>query len=326
MIDEQGTLVQFRMLGKGLGAEIGAAVAIELDGELFAPIHDHNGNVVGLVNADTGKPAETYRYTAFGEEVCSKKPIYDENVRNSFLIGNPWGFASKRRDAETALIHFGRRYFDPKTGRWTTPDPLGYAEGPNLYAYVRNSPLIHYDLWGLARIRESERTKTDSNRSRSFSPWLGLLGSKLVSQENRDKIDQKVEAVIARSAHDLFSVVSGMHAEIRSSMDQLENAKRSLGLDTHTERQEGYDTAGVQEQVDARGHELIDKVFSTNLAGLYTPEALAMQAEYGPVLGMLPAPTMTVASGISGWRVGQPVTILPGPENSPSWSTVRARY
>ena len=35
------------------------------------------------------------------------------------------------------------------TGRWTTPDPLGFVDGPNLYAYVHNNPLTHFDLYGL---------------------------------------------------------------------------------------------------------------------------------------------------------------------------------
>ena len=28
-------------------------------------------------------------------------------------------------------------------------DPLGLAEGPNLYAYVHSNPLTHFDLYGL---------------------------------------------------------------------------------------------------------------------------------------------------------------------------------
>jgi len=30
-----------------------------------------------------------------------------------------------------------------------TPDPLGFEAGPNMYCYVLNSPLFHYDLYGL---------------------------------------------------------------------------------------------------------------------------------------------------------------------------------
>jgi len=34
-------------------------------------------------------------------------------------------------------------------GRWLTPDPLGFADGPNLYAYVHNNPYKYFDPDGL---------------------------------------------------------------------------------------------------------------------------------------------------------------------------------
>jgi len=48
------TLTQFRVLGQGLGAEIGAAVAVELlqpsdETRICVPIHDHRVNVVMLL-------------------------------------------------------------------------------------------------------------------------------------------------------------------------------------------------------------------------------------------------------------------------------------
>ncbi len=41
------------------------------------------------------------------------------------------------------------RFYDPILGRWLTPDPSGFADGPNLYVYVLNSPLNRLDLFGL---------------------------------------------------------------------------------------------------------------------------------------------------------------------------------
>ena len=52
-------------------------------------------------------------------------------------------------DQESGLSAFGLRYYDPKIGRWITPDPAGFADGPNLYAYVHNSPLLYWDQFGL---------------------------------------------------------------------------------------------------------------------------------------------------------------------------------
>jgi RHS repeat-associated protein len=144
-VDWEGNVFQMRVLGVGKGAEIGSAVACELNGKVYAPIHDHNGNVAALIDSE-GNAAETYRYTAYGEEI-----IFNEQGRiiDRSALGNPWRFSSKRIDEESGWIFFGRRHYDPKLGRWTTADPLGYEGGPNLYAYVLNAPLTHIDLYGL---------------------------------------------------------------------------------------------------------------------------------------------------------------------------------
>ena len=141
--DPQGNIAQLRVLGIGRGAEIGAAIAIELNGQAFAPIHDHNGNVASLLD-NVGNVFETYRYSAFGEE-----QIYDTNNAPIDASINPWRFSSKRFDPETGFINFGRRYYSPSIGRFVTADPIGYEAGPNLYAYVLNNPLTHLDLYGL---------------------------------------------------------------------------------------------------------------------------------------------------------------------------------
>ncbi len=138
MIDAQGKIRQLRILGLGKGAEIAAAVALELDEEIYIPIHDQSGHVAALVDLSSRTLAEGYAYTAFGQE-----------QRYGSYLPNPWHFSSKRIDPESGWVFFGRRYYSPAIGRWTTPDPIGHADGPNLYAYLRNNPLTHFDLYGL---------------------------------------------------------------------------------------------------------------------------------------------------------------------------------
>jgi len=136
IVDEKNRIQELRVLGEGLGAEIGAAILYELNGKSYIPIHDHRGCVVVLIDPKTKKPVECYRYTAFGEELT-----------NSIL--SPWRFASKRVDKETDLVFFGRRYYHPHLGRFITHDPEGFEDGPNLYAYLHNCPLADFDPYGL---------------------------------------------------------------------------------------------------------------------------------------------------------------------------------
>jgi len=146
---------ELRILGGlGLGAEIGDAIAIEKNDSILSPIHDHNGNLIALIDAKTGTLTHHTRYTAFGESF-QDSPI-------------SWGFSSKRKDAETGLIFFGRRYYDPESGRFITKDPLGDRDGPNLYAYVSNNPLIFIDLFGLI----CERCGGEDHPSYSPMRWI----------------------------------------------------------------------------------------------------------------------------------------------------------
>jgi RHS repeat-associated protein len=63
----------------------------------------------------------------------------------------PFGFAGGLWDADTGLLHFGAREYDPETGRWLSKDPLLFGGGDtNLYAYVLNDPLNLIDPTGLA--------------------------------------------------------------------------------------------------------------------------------------------------------------------------------
>lgn len=126
---------ELRVLGEGFGAEIGAAVFIKLQGNLFVPLHDQRGAVIALVNRQ-GEVEEAIHYTAYGEETCG--------------CGlSPWRFASKRVDEETGYVYFGKRYYCPPLGRWITTDPNGFKDGPNVYAYLHNGPLLSCDLYGL---------------------------------------------------------------------------------------------------------------------------------------------------------------------------------
>jgi len=50
----------------------------------------------------------------------------------------------------TAFYLAPYRAYDPGTGRWLSRDPLGFVDGPNLYAYVLNNPVNLVDHTGLS--------------------------------------------------------------------------------------------------------------------------------------------------------------------------------
>jgi len=135
-VDERDQIFELRILAEGLGAEIGAAVLLELQGRSYVPIHDHRGCLIVLVDLDSGQVVQEYTYDAFGQQQ-GDAPL------------SPWRFSSKRVDEESGLVFFGRRYYSPVMGRWITQDPEGLDNGRNLYAFVSNCPLTRLDLYGL---------------------------------------------------------------------------------------------------------------------------------------------------------------------------------
>jgi RHS repeat-associated protein len=50
---------------------------------------------------------------------------------------------------ETGLHYNHHRHYDPVTGRYTQPDPLRFVDGPSVYAYVKSSPMMLVDRFGL---------------------------------------------------------------------------------------------------------------------------------------------------------------------------------
>jgi RHS repeat-associated protein len=49
---------------------------------------------------------------------------------------------------ETGYAFNWHRHYDPTTGRYTQPDPLGFVDGPSVYAYAGNSPFTLVDREG----------------------------------------------------------------------------------------------------------------------------------------------------------------------------------
>src|SRR5260370_39899974 len=86
-------------------------------------------------------------------------------------------FTGKEFDAESGLLHYEHRYYDPKDGRFISQDPSGLGPDANAYRYVGNDPIDLTDPTGLS----AQQVFTLSSSTSLLNPIVGFSGSYLGS-------------------------------------------------------------------------------------------------------------------------------------------------
>ena len=73
-------------------------------------------------------------------------------------------------DADTKLVRFGARDYNPEIGRWTAKDPIGFGGGQsNFYEYCLNDPVNYVDLNGLQKLILTPELTNGLNSMLSFA-------------------------------------------------------------------------------------------------------------------------------------------------------------
>ncbi len=145
--------------------DAGRLTLVERGGTRYQVVTDRLSSPLLVIDAGTGAVAEAITYDAWGQVTSDTNP--------GFI---PIGFAGGLRDADTGLVRFGAREYDPRTGRWTGPDPIQYAGADSvLYRYVANDPVNGTDPTGLASYAHQppEFTPPPRDGGRSHFPRLG---------------------------------------------------------------------------------------------------------------------------------------------------------
>ena len=103
---------------------------------------------------------ETYEYSAFG--LMQILDATGAEIAESG-VSNPYGYTGRRWDKESGLWYYRNRMYSPGLGRFPQRDPAGYVDGMNLYAYVKNNPIIGMDPTGLSELNTVRTVVTTIN-------------------------------------------------------------------------------------------------------------------------------------------------------------------
>ncbi|WBQ08339.1 SpvB/TcaC N-terminal domain-containing protein [Kribbella sp. CA-293567] len=125
------------------------------------------GNQAGsttLETDDSGTPISYEEYHPYGTTAYrSGKPSSNHSLKR-------YRFAGRERDDETGLHYGGARYYAPWLGRWISADPGGFADGPNLYLYCHNNPVMVTDPTGRQGWSGSLQNKPDDIKAAQSDP------------------------------------------------------------------------------------------------------------------------------------------------------------
>jgi RHS repeat-associated protein len=87
---------------------------------------------------------------ATGQDMQTLFAAPNPQASTASAVGNLFGFEGMPLDPETGFVYFRNRYYDPQLGRFATTDPMGYTDGPSMYAFERNDPSNTKDPFGLS--------------------------------------------------------------------------------------------------------------------------------------------------------------------------------
>ncbi|UZA04736.1 DUF6531 domain-containing protein (plasmid) [Moraxella bovis] len=113
-------------------------IAVLENGDIYF-IHTDHRNAPIAVSDETSKMVWQASVEDFGYTTVHHSSQFELNLR----------FSNQYYDKESGLHYNTRRYYNPYTHRYLSPDPMGLAVGDDLYAFALNQPHSMADSEGL---------------------------------------------------------------------------------------------------------------------------------------------------------------------------------
>jgi len=158
---------------------------------------DHLGSV-DAITTGLGAVLQRLSFDPFGERravdhASDLEPAELDALLAAEDLRGARGFTGHEHRNRTGFVHMGGRVYDPRIGRFVSPDPMvqapWMAQGHNRYAYVMNSPLSFVDPAGLCGTEAGQRQRN----CRRFDEHIVVVGSRIRGSEYHGRYGRGTE-------------------------------------------------------------------------------------------------------------------------------------
>jgi RHS repeat-associated protein len=174
---------------------------------------NHQGSAVLELDGDA-QVVSYEEYTPYGSSAYQAVGGQTETPKR-------YRYTGKERDEESGLYYHGARYYAPWLARWTSPDPSGIDDGPNLYAYVSGDPVGHADPDGRQKAPSLDLHKGDIGRFKEADINAAI---KTVYGE----LTRKPHAKTPQEARAIASTIFNRLTRIEKARSDYDTAKTKL--------------------------------------------------------------------------------------------------
>lgn len=192
------------------GDDIDQPLATQRDGQWIHLLADRLGSIRWTTDA-AGAVSQSIAYDAFGNPSPATGPSL-----------SPFGFTGREWDSETGHWFFRSRSYDPRSGSFLSPDPIGFLSGDlNLYRYVHNDPVNHIDPTGAEPITATVII--------GGALWVG---SKIAKWWNKGEVNEAIRQSATESAARVRKALAEndtafLNQFTKEQLDQILDAERT---------------------------------------------------------------------------------------------------
>ena len=240
----------------------GIAVPDQNSMKMYIFVTDRLGSTRAVVDLGEREVCEENDYYAFGSRIPGGEQ----------LIENRWRYSGKEEQealSDLPYTDFGARLYNPRLGRWLSPDPLAekyYSLSP--FNYCGNDPVIYIDVNGKEWVKNDGTQITDLTKVKVYI---------FFTDDFRDQAMQKYDAAVKKYGDGAVALSNtGKVDEFKIDWESMDGSISDVYILAHGKNQSinfaNDDSTREQITSTGTGKTNLSGVPATNLDSIHTPK------------------------------------------------------